>query len=79
MRTVTIPHTDVRVSRICLGTGSMGAEMSEGDSFYGLDAFVEAGGTFLDTRMSTGTGCPASSTRVSGHGPVAGPTGQRIG
>lgn len=36
-------------SRICLGTGSFGAGISEDDSFAVLDAYAQAGGNFLDT------------------------------
>jgi len=49
MRYITIPHTTMRVSHICLGTGDMGTALSRHDSFAVLDAFVEAGGAFLDT------------------------------
>ena len=41
--------TQVEPSRVCLGTGSFGSEISKKDSFAVLDAFVEAGGNFLDT------------------------------
>ena len=41
--------TDLTPSRICLGTGSFGSEISRADSFTVLDAFVEAGGNFIDT------------------------------
>ncbi len=49
MKRVTIPRTDLRVSRICLGTAGMGSEMGQKQSFAMLDAFVAAGGNFLDT------------------------------
>ena len=42
-------HSDVPTSPICLGTGSFGSDIGKDDSFLVLDAFVEAGGTFLDT------------------------------
>ncbi len=60
MRKVTIPHTDLEVSHICLGTGSMGAEVGESDSFALLDAFVAAGGTFLDTAHVYGDWLPGA-------------------
>lgn len=41
--------TRVIPSRICLGTGSFGSEISRRDSFAVLDAFIEAGGNFIDT------------------------------
>jgi len=37
------------VSRLCLGTMTFGAETDSSGSFDQLDAFVEAGGTFIDT------------------------------
>jgi aryl-alcohol dehydrogenase-like predicted oxidoreductase len=49
MRFVTLPGTDLAVSRIALGSSAIGTEVSRPDSFAILDAFVEAGGTFVDT------------------------------
>lgn len=37
------------VSRLCLGTMTFGKETDQEGSFAQLDAFVEAGGTFIDT------------------------------
>mgnify|MGYP003552407088 CR=1 FL=1 len=37
------------VSRLCLGTMTFGDETDQAGSFAQLDAFVEAGGTFIDT------------------------------
>ena len=63
MRYVAIPHTTMRVSHICLGTGDMGTALSRHDSFAVLDAFVEAGGTFLDTAHVYGDWCPGEKHR----------------
>ncbi len=41
--------TDLRVSPICLGTMQFGWTADEGASFATLDAFVAAGGNFLDS------------------------------
>jgi aryl-alcohol dehydrogenase-like predicted oxidoreductase len=49
MRYVTLPGTDLEVSRICLGTGALGSTVGRDESFAVLDAYVQAGGTFLDT------------------------------
>ncbi|RYX83685.1 aldo/keto reductase [bacterium] len=49
MEILTLPHTDLKVSGLCLGTASFGADISEADSFAMLDGFVEQGGNFLDT------------------------------
>ncbi len=49
MKHLTIPQTNLSVSQICLGTGSFGSAVSEADAFKLLDAFVEAGGNFIDS------------------------------
>lgn len=49
MHTVTLPHTDLRVSHIALGTAGLGTVTTRDEAFALLDAFVEAGGTFIDT------------------------------
>ena len=45
---MTLPGTDLVVSRICLGGNRLGGELDQKDSFALLDAFVERGGTFVD-------------------------------
>jgi len=42
-------RTGLKVSALCLGTMTMGWTSNKADSFAVLDAFVEAGGNFLDT------------------------------
>jgi aryl-alcohol dehydrogenase-like predicted oxidoreductase len=42
-------RTGLKVSALCLGTMTMGWTSSKADSFAVLDAFVEAGGIFLDS------------------------------
>ncbi len=42
-------RTGLSVSRLCLGTMTFGNETDEPDSHAQLDAFAEAGGTFIDT------------------------------
>jgi aryl-alcohol dehydrogenase-like predicted oxidoreductase len=44
-----IPGTDLQPSVICLGTAPLGSIVPRDDAFRLLDAFVEAGGTFLDS------------------------------
>jgi aryl-alcohol dehydrogenase-like predicted oxidoreductase len=46
---VTIPGTELAVSRLCLGGNKLGGEFDHDRSFALLDAFVEAGGNFVDT------------------------------
>jgi aryl-alcohol dehydrogenase-like predicted oxidoreductase len=45
----TMGSTGVSVSRLCLGTMTFGKETDERGAHAQLDAFVEAGGTFIDT------------------------------
>ncbi len=49
MRLVHIPGTDLRPSGLCLGTCDIGSTIDEATSFAILDAFVEQGGSFIDT------------------------------
>jgi aryl-alcohol dehydrogenase-like predicted oxidoreductase len=42
-------RTGLKVSTLCLGTMTMGWTSSKEDSFAVLDAFVEAGGNFIDS------------------------------
>lgn len=49
METVLIPGTDLRVSRICLGTGGLGTTVDRDASFRLLDTYLELGGCFIDT------------------------------
>lgn len=46
---LTIPHTDLTVSEICLGTDIAGTSHGEEAFFALLDAFVAGGGNFIDT------------------------------
>lgn len=41
--------TSIKPSRICLGTASFGSDIPRKQAFAVLDAYVEAGGNFLDT------------------------------
>ncbi|HEX5480421.1 MAG TPA: aldo/keto reductase [Dehalococcoidia bacterium] len=49
MQRVTLGETTLSVSNLCLGTMQFGWTTDEPSSFAVLDAFVEAGGNFLDT------------------------------
>ena len=44
-----IPGTDLTPSLICLGTAQLGTGIPETDSFRLLDAFLDLGGSFVDT------------------------------
>ena len=45
----TIDGTDLTVFELCLGTNPFGWTASEEESFAVLDAYVAAGGNFIDT------------------------------
>jgi aryl-alcohol dehydrogenase-like predicted oxidoreductase len=49
MERVPIPGTALEVSRLCLGVPDIGVRQSEGEAHTLLDAWLEAGGNFLDT------------------------------
>lgn len=49
MKTVPLGKTGVRVSNLCLGTMQFGWTTDEKNAFAVMDAFVGAGGTFIDT------------------------------
>lgn len=49
MKYVTLPQTDLNVSRVALGSSMIGSRVNRDDSFALLDGFVDAGGTFIDT------------------------------
>jgi aryl-alcohol dehydrogenase-like predicted oxidoreductase len=46
---VRLGHTDLEVSRLCLGGNVFGWTIDEHTSFAVLDAYVQAGGNFIDT------------------------------
>ena len=45
----TIPHTEIKVSKICLGTMTWGNQNSEKEAFDQLDFSVDSGVNFIDT------------------------------
>lgn len=49
MKKIVLHNTDLLVSNLCLGTSPFGNRMQEADAFLVLDAFLEAGGNFIDT------------------------------
>ena len=49
MNYVVLPGTDLRLSRICLGTIGFGTSISRDEASGLMDAFRDAGGNFLDT------------------------------
>lgn len=49
MNYTTLPNTDIKVSKICLGTMTFGEQNSESDAHSQLDYAVEKGINFIDT------------------------------
>jgi len=49
MNYAILRDTDLRLSRICLGTPEYGSSINRQDSFGLMDTFLELGGNFLDT------------------------------
>ena len=45
----TIKFNDLQLSPVCLGAMNFGTTTSESDAFNVLDAFIDAGGNFIDT------------------------------
>ena len=49
MKTIQLPHTDLHVTPICLGTMTFGEQVNEADSHAILDRSLAAGVNFIDT------------------------------
>ena len=63
MRTQSIPHTNLKASVLCLGTGDMGAVIDRQGSFRMLDEFLDGGGNFLDTASVYSDWIPGERSR----------------
>lgn len=46
---ITLPHSDLNVSKICLGTMSYGKQLTEAEAHAQLDLALELGVNFIDT------------------------------
>ena len=49
MKYTTIPYTDIRVSKICLGTMTWGNQNTPAEGFEQMDYDLDAGVNFFDT------------------------------
>jgi aryl-alcohol dehydrogenase-like predicted oxidoreductase len=67
MNTTQLGITGITVSNLCLGSMQFGWTADEAASFAVMDAFVEAGGNFIDTAdiYSTGHRQPGGVSRGS--------------
>ena len=55
---IRIPRTDLDVSPVCFGTGSVSLTLPDEELFPLLDAFADAGGNFFDTANVYGKWAP---------------------
>ena len=49
MKYITLPHTELRVSEICLGTMTFGNQNTEAEAHNQMDYAFERGINFIDT------------------------------
>ncbi len=63
MEYTQISNTDLKPSAICLGIGSIGVKNTEAEGMALLDAFVEQGGTFIDTAHVYSNWAPGETSR----------------
>ncbi len=64
MRTLTLPHTDLTVTSICLGSAEIGGGIDRATSEQMLDAYLEAGGNFIDTARVYNNWIPGEMNRA---------------
>lgn len=60
---VTLPSTELRVSPICLGSGNLGGPIAKPEAMGLLDAFLAAGGNFIDTAKVYSDWIPGERSR----------------
>lgn len=70
MNYTTLPNTDVKISKICLGTMTFGNQNSEAEAHSQLDYAVERGINFIDT---------AEMYPIGGNAQIFGSTERHIG
>lgn len=63
MKTQTLPNSTLSPSVLCLGTADFGARIPREDAFALLDAFVAAGGAFIDTAEIYNDWAPGEKSR----------------
>ena len=70
MKFKILPHTDIQVSEICLGTMTFGNQNSESEAHAQLDYAIERGINFIDT---------AEMYPIGGNAQIFGSTERYIG
>lgn len=64
MNTTILPQTNLTVSVIALGTTALGTTLNFEDSYRLLDAYLDAGGNFIDTAAVYSDWVPGEKSRV---------------
>lgn len=65
MEKIRITGTDLTVSPLSLGTVNYGTKTSEKEAFYQMDAYLDAGGNFIDTASVYGCFPPTAEMHAS--------------
>lgn len=65
MKKVLLTGTDLSVSPLSLGTVNYGVKTSEKEAFYQMDAYLDAGGNFIDTASVYGCFPPSAEMHAS--------------
>ncbi|WP_010254592.1 aldo/keto reductase [Treponema primitia] len=63
MKYITLGNTNLNVSRLCIGTAQLGAQLAEADGKLQLDLFFERGGNFIDTAHVYSDWVPGEKSR----------------
>jgi aryl-alcohol dehydrogenase-like predicted oxidoreductase len=64
MRTINLPNSTLTTSVIALGTTALGTTLNLDDSYRLLDAYLDAGGNFIDTAAVYSDWVPGEKSRV---------------
>lgn len=70
MKYTTLPNTNIKISKICLGTMTFGNQNTEAEAHFQLDYAIERGINFLDT---------AEMYPIGGNAQIFGSTEKHIG
>ncbi|MFN8445795.1 MAG: aldo/keto reductase [Caldilineaceae bacterium] len=64
MQTTLLPNTTLQVSPVALGTSGLGTSLNLDESYRLLDAYLDAGGNFVDTAAVYSDWVPGEKSRV---------------
>lgn len=65
MNKILLTGTNLSVSPLSLGTVNYGSKTTEADAFYQMDAYLDAGGNFIDTASVYGCFPPSTEMHAS--------------